>query len=57
MISGPVRAGRRTVVGGYHLTPFRKDAYAYRWGCFGIPAERSLCGLTSPPPAAAPRKG
>ena len=57
MVSGPVRGGRRAIAGGYYLEPFRKDAYPYRWSCFGVPAGRSLCGLRSAPPPATPRKG
>lgn len=58
MLSGPVRANRRTVIeGGYYAEPFRTDSYPYRWGCFGVPAQRHLCGLKSAPPLPRSHKG
>jgi len=49
MISGPIVNGHRTVDGGYFIPPKRADRYQYRYGCFGLPAQRQLCGLRSPP--------
>ncbi len=52
MISGPTVAGRRQVDGGYYIPAKRRDSYSYRYACFGLPAERSLCGAANAAAAA-----
>jgi len=47
MISGPIVDGRRHIDGGYYIPPQTSDRYAYRYGCFGLPAQRALCGASS----------
>jgi hypothetical protein len=44
MISGPTVDGRRRIDGGYYLAPHASDRYDYRYGCFGLPAQRLQCG-------------
>jgi hypothetical protein len=49
VVNGPIHDGHRTVKGGYHLPPYRLDAKANRYGCFGEAATQHLCGLGQPP--------
>ena len=46
-ISGPTVNDRRHVDGGYYIPPRRADRYAYRYGCFGLPAQHGLCPATA----------
>lgn len=47
MVSGPVVHGVRRIDGGYYIPGKRRDSFAYRWGCFGLPAEQGLCGAAN----------
>jgi hypothetical protein len=47
MISGATHGNRRAIDGGYYLAPHASDRYDYRYGCFGLPAERKLCGAAN----------
>lgn len=52
MISGATVNDRRTIDGGYYIPPRAADRYSYRYGCFGLPAQRALCGAASAAAAA-----
>jgi len=41
--TGPIVNDRRRVDGGYYLAPHASDRAAYRYGCFGAPAQSALC--------------
>jgi hypothetical protein len=43
VVTGPVRAGRRTVSGGWYLPPRAEDERRHRYGCFGPPREEGRC--------------
>lgn len=44
IVEGPVRAGKRTVGGGWYLPPRTEDdVRALRYGCFGGAAARGMC--------------
>jgi hypothetical protein len=43
VITGPVRAGRRMVSGGWYLPARSEDERRYRYGCFGPPREEGRC--------------
>jgi hypothetical protein len=43
-VSGPNVNDRRRIEGGYYLAPHASDRAPYRYGCFGAPADESLCG-------------
>jgi hypothetical protein len=47
MVGGPTVDNKRTVDGGYYIPVRAPDRYTYRYGCFGLPAHRSLCGSAS----------
>ncbi len=49
MIAGPIVNGYRTVQGGYYIAASHEDRYINRYGCFGLPARRHLCGLSHAP--------
>jgi hypothetical protein len=53
-MTGPVVSGTRTVSGGYYLPPYHPNLYGNRYGCFGVPAQQGLCGLTSAPSGSPP---
>ncbi|HEV2997528.1 MAG TPA: hypothetical protein VGX16_00350 [Solirubrobacteraceae bacterium] len=53
-IGGPVRNGRRTVLGGYYLPPELLDVRANRYGCFGSALSSELCPPAPAPAPAAP---
>jgi len=43
LVVGPIRAGRRQVLGGWYVPPYvQHNDYAYRYGCFGS-ATKGLC--------------
>jgi len=43
VVVGPIRAGRRQVLGGWYVPPYvQHNDYAYRYGCFGS-ATKGLC--------------
>lgn len=42
-LSGPVRAGRRQVTGGYYLPARSEDFSRLRYGCFGSAVAAELC--------------
>lgn len=42
-IIGPVRAGRRTVSGGWYLPPRAEDLRRYRYACFGAAVGEERC--------------
>jgi hypothetical protein len=43
LVKGPVRNGRRTVVGGWYLPPHAEDLHRERYACFGAPADEGRC--------------
>jgi hypothetical protein len=43
VVSGPVRAGRREVDGGWYLPPKSEDERRYRYACFGPPRAEGRC--------------
>ena len=47
VVSGPTVHGLRHIDGGFYLQPKRSDSFAYRYGCFGLPARTRFCGATS----------
>jgi hypothetical protein len=43
VVVGPIRAGRREVLGGWYVPPYvQHNDYAYRYGCFGS-ATKGYC--------------
>lgn len=50
MVDGPTVDGVRHVSGGYWIRPAEPDHRRYRYGCFGEPAQRSLCASAQPGP-------
>jgi hypothetical protein len=42
-LTGPVAHGRRTVRGGWYLSPRHEDLHRYRYGCFGVPKAKGNC--------------
>lgn len=42
-ITGPVRGGRRSVSGGWYLSPRAEDLRRYRYACFGPAVEEERC--------------
>jgi hypothetical protein len=53
VMTGTVRAGRRTVAGGWYLPPGSEDQSYQRYACFG-PAARGLCPRGAPSPSPLP---
>jgi hypothetical protein len=43
LVKGPVRNGRRSVVGGWYLPARAEDLHRYRYACFGAPAHEGRC--------------
>ena len=43
LLAGPIKEGRRQVLGGWYVPPYvQHNDYAYRYGCFGS-ATKGLC--------------
>jgi hypothetical protein len=43
VITGPVKAGRRRVTGGWYLPALRDDEREFRYGCFGAARAERRC--------------
>jgi hypothetical protein len=50
VLTGPAGAQPRTIAGGFRLPFKHADRKLYRYGCFGLAAERQWCGASGPPP-------
>ncbi len=48
MLGGPAHVHERQLLGGFRLAFMRPNRYIYRYGCFGVAASRSLCGVSGP---------
>jgi hypothetical protein len=43
VVTGPVRAGRRSVEGGWYLPPKAENERRYRYACFGPARDEGRC--------------
>jgi hypothetical protein len=48
IMTGPVRHGVRSALGGFYLPPYLQDVREHRYACFGTAVSERLCGLATP---------
>ena len=48
IMTGPIRHGRRSALGGFYLPPYVQDLRTNRYACFGTTTSENLCGLATP---------